>query len=162
MRRGSSCGTTGFIGRYDIVASVSCQIECSVPPVLAGSDIKRWGVVVSASVADSDGGDVYGADNRELIETFFTALSQGRYDDAQKLVRPQATWWMLAKRGPVDPAGWFAGFAQLFPAGVQFELEGTTSEGPRIAVRAVARGTTVTRPRVRQRPSTSFSRSRTA
>lgn len=114
------------------------------PAGLAGSDIKRWGVVVSASVADSDGGDVYGADNRELIETFFTALSQGRYDDAQKLVRPQATWWMLAKRGPVDPAGWFAGFAQLFPAGVQFELEGTTSEGPRIAVRAVARGTTVT------------------
>ena len=84
------------------------------------------------------------SDNRELIETFFGALSQGRYLDAEKLLAPQAAWWMLAKRDYVDPAAWFAGFAKVFPTGLHFELEGTTSEGRRIAVRSVARGRTAT------------------
>jgi uncharacterized protein len=83
------------------------------------------------------------ADNRKVVEMFFSALSQGRYNDAEKFLTPQASWWMLAKRGHVDKADWFAGFAKVLPDGLNFELEGTTCEGARIAVRAVARGTTV-------------------
>lgn len=81
--------------------------------------------------------------NRELVETFFSALSQGRYGDAEKLVRPEVTWWMLAKRGYVDSSSWFAGLADMFPTGLRFDIEGCTSEGQWIAVRSVARGTTV-------------------
>lgn len=82
--------------------------------------------------------------NREIVTAFFNALSEGRYGDAEKLLSPQATWWMLAKRGHIDPSGWFAGLATMFPGGLGFELQDCTSEGKRIAVRAAARGTTAT------------------
>jgi ketosteroid isomerase-like protein len=101
-------------------------------------------VDVSTSVVVSDGGDARDSDNLGLISTFFTALSEGRYDEAQAQLSPQASWWVLHRRGNVDPALWFAGFKQLFPDGLRFELLGTTEQGPRIAVRAIARGTTVT------------------
>jgi ketosteroid isomerase-like protein len=99
---------------------------------------------VSTSVAVSDGGDAQQSDELNLIFAFFTALSEGRYADAQALLVPQANWWVLHKRGYVDPAIWFSGLAQMFPEGLHFEVEGATAEGPRIAVRAAARGTTVT------------------
>jgi ketosteroid isomerase-like protein len=99
---------------------------------------------VSTSVAVSDGGDAQQSENLNLILAFFAALSEGRYDDAQALLRPQASWWVLHKRGNVDPAIWFSGLAKLFPEGLPFTVVGTTVEGPRIAVRAEASGKTVT------------------
>jgi ketosteroid isomerase-like protein len=99
---------------------------------------------VSTSVAVSDGGDAQQSESLNLILAFFTALSEGRYDDAQALLRPQASWWVLHRRGCVDPAVWFSGFAKLFPEGLEFKVVGTTVEGPRIAVRAEASGRTVT------------------
>jgi ketosteroid isomerase-like protein len=99
---------------------------------------------VSTSVAVSNGGDAQQSENLNLILAFFAALSDGRYDDAQSLLRPQATWWVLHKRGYVDPAIWFSGLANLFPEGLQFKVVGTTVEGPRIALRAEASGKTVT------------------
>jgi ketosteroid isomerase-like protein len=99
---------------------------------------------VSTSVAVSEGGDAQQSESLNLILAFFTALSDGRYDDAQALLLPEATWWVLHRRGCVDPAVWFSGFANLFPEGLQFEVVGTTVEGPRIAVRAEASGRTVT------------------
>jgi len=99
---------------------------------------------VSTSVAVSDGGDAQQSDELNLIFAFFTALSEGRYADAQALLVPQANWWVLHKRGYVDPAIWFSGLAQMFPEGLQFEVVGTTVEGPRIAVRAEASGRTAT------------------
>ena len=99
---------------------------------------------MSTSVAVSNGGDAQQSENLNLILAFFAALSDGRYDDAQSLLRPQATWWVLHKRGYVDPAIWFSGLANLFPEGLQFKVVGTTVEGPRIALRAVASGKTVT------------------
>jgi ketosteroid isomerase-like protein len=99
---------------------------------------------VSTSVAVSDGGDAQQSENLNLILAFFAALSDGRYDDAQALLRPQASWWVLHKRGYVDPAIWFSGLANLFPEGLQFKVVGTTVEGPRIAVRAEASGKIVT------------------
>jgi ketosteroid isomerase-like protein len=99
---------------------------------------------VSTSVAVSDDGDAQQSENLNLILAFFAALSDGRYDDAQALLRPQASWWVLHKRGYVDPAIWFSGLANLFPEGLQFKVVGTTVEGPRIAVRAEASGKTVT------------------
>jgi ketosteroid isomerase-like protein len=99
---------------------------------------------VSTSVAVSEGGDAQQSESLNLILAFFTALSDGRYDDAQALLRPEASWWVLHRRGCVDPAVWFSGFANLFPEGLQFEVVGTTVEGPRIAVRAEASGRTVT------------------
>jgi ketosteroid isomerase-like protein len=99
---------------------------------------------VSTSVAVSDGGDAQQSESLNLILAFFTALSEGRYDDAQALLRPEASWWVLHRRGCVNPAVWFSGFANLFPEGLQFEVVGTTVEGPRIAVRAEASGRTVT------------------
>jgi ketosteroid isomerase-like protein len=99
---------------------------------------------VSTSVAVSDGGDAQQSESLNLILAFFTALSDGRYDDAQALLRPQASWWVLHRRGCIDPAVWFSGFAKLFPEGLQFDVVGTTVEGPRIAVRAEASGRTVT------------------
>jgi ketosteroid isomerase-like protein len=101
-------------------------------------------VDVSTSAAVSDGGDARQSDNLNLILRFFTALSKGRYDDAQALLIPRASWWVLHKRGYVDPAVWFSGLAELFPEGLRFEIVGATVQGPRCAVRAVARGTTVT------------------
>jgi ketosteroid isomerase-like protein len=98
---------------------------------------------VSTSVAVSEGGDAQQSESLNLILAFFTELSDGRYDDAQALLRPEATWWVLHRRGCVDPAVWFSGFANLFPEGLQFEVVGTTVEGPRIAVRAEASGRTV-------------------
>ena len=99
---------------------------------------------MSTSVAVSNGGDAQQSENLNLILAFFAALSDGRYDDAQSLLRPQATWWVLHKRGYVDPAIWFSGLANLFPEGLQFKVVGTTVEGPRIALRAEASGKTVT------------------
>jgi ketosteroid isomerase-like protein len=99
---------------------------------------------VSTSVAVSNGGDAQQSENLNLILAFFAALSDGRYDDAQSLLRPQVTWWVLHKRGYVDPAIWFSGLANLFPEGLQFKVVGTTVEGPRIALRAEASGKTVT------------------
>ena len=99
---------------------------------------------MSTSVAVSERGDAQKWESLNLILAFFTALSEGRYDDAQALLHPQASWWVLHKRGYVDPAIWFSGLAQMCPEGLQFEVEGATVEGPRIAVRAAARGTTVT------------------
>ena len=99
---------------------------------------------MSTSVAVSDDGDAQQSENLNLILAFFAALSDGRYDDAQALLRPQASWWVLHKRGYVDPAIWFSGLANLFPEGLQFKVVGTTVEGPRIAVRAEASGKTVT------------------
>ncbi|MFZ0716016.1 nuclear transport factor 2 family protein [Mycobacterium sp.] len=99
---------------------------------------------MSTSVAVSDGGDAQQSENLNLILAFFAALSDGRYDDAQALLRPQASWWVLHKRGYVDPAIWFSGLANLFPEGLQFKVVGTTVEGPRIALRAEASGKTVT------------------
>jgi ketosteroid isomerase-like protein len=99
---------------------------------------------VSTSAAVSDGGDAQQSESLNLILAFFTALSEGRYDDAQALLRPQASWWVLHRRGCVDPAVWFSGFAKLFPEGLEFKVVGTTVEGPRIAVRAEASGRTVT------------------
>jgi uncharacterized protein len=95
-------------------------------------------------MAVSGGGDARQTDNVNLILRFFTALSNGRYDDAQALLLPQASWWVLHRRGHVDPTVWFSGFAKLFPEGLRFELSDATVQGPRIAVRAEARGTTVT------------------
>ena len=80
--------------------------------------------------------------NRAVVESFFAALSRGRYDDARKMVTSDATWWMLAKRGVVDPAAWFTAFEGSFPDGLPFEIEGLTNEGSMIAVRAHARATT--------------------
>ena len=99
---------------------------------------------MSTSVAVSNGGDAQQSENLNLILAFFAALSDGRYDDAQALLRPQASWWVLHKRGYVDPAIWFSGLANLFPEGLQFKVVGTTVEGPRIALRAEASGKTVT------------------
>jgi ketosteroid isomerase-like protein len=99
---------------------------------------------VSTSAAVSDGGDTRQSDNLNLILRFFTALSKGRYDDALAMLIPRASWWVLHKRGYVDPAVWFSGLAELFPEGLRFEIVGATVQGPRCAVRAVARGTTVT------------------
>lgn len=99
---------------------------------------------MSTSVAVSDGGDAQQSESLNLILAFFTALSEGRYDDAQALLRPQASWWVLHRRGYVDPAIWFSGLASVFPEGLVFEVVGTTVEGSRIAVRAEASGTTVT------------------
>jgi ketosteroid isomerase-like protein len=98
---------------------------------------------VSASLATSDGGDSPQADqNRQVVNRFFTALTEGRYRDAEEQVMPEATWWMLAKRECIDAVVWLAGFAKAFPDGLMFELEDSTSEGSRIAVRALARGVT--------------------
>ena len=99
---------------------------------------------MSTSVAVSDTGDAQKLESLNLILAFFTALSEGRYDDAQALLHPQASWWVLHRRGYVKPAVWFSGFATLFPEGLQFEVVGTTVEGPRIAVRAEASGRTAT------------------
>jgi ketosteroid isomerase-like protein len=99
---------------------------------------------VSTSVAVSDDGDTQQSESLNLILRFFTALSEGHYDDAQALLRPQASWWVLHRRGCVDPGVWFSGLAKMFPEGLQFEVVGTTVEGPRIAVRAEASGRTVT------------------
>lgn len=95
-------------------------------------------------MALSGGGDAHQTDNVDLILRFFTALSNGRYDDAQVLLTPRASWWVLHKRGYVDPALWFSGLATLFPEGLRFEIVGVTVQGPRVAVRAEARGTTAT------------------
>ena len=95
---------------------------------------------MSASLATSDGGDSPQADqNRQVVNRFFTALTEGRYRDAEEQVMPEATWWMLAKRECIDAVVWLAGFAKAFPDGLMFELEDSTSEGSRIAVRALAR-----------------------
>jgi ketosteroid isomerase-like protein len=99
---------------------------------------------VSTSVAVSDRGGAQRPDSLNLILRFFIALSEGRYDDAQALVHPQASWWVLHRRGCVDPAVWFSGLANMFPEGLLFEVVGTTVQGPRIAVRAEAFGRTVT------------------
>lgn len=99
---------------------------------------------MSTSVAVSGAGDARQSDNLNLISRFFTALSNGRYDDAHAMVRSGASWWVLHRRGPVDPAVWFSGFAKVFPEGLGFEILGATEQGPQIAVRAEARGTTVT------------------
>jgi len=99
---------------------------------------------MSTSVAVSDRGDAQKWESLNLILAFFTALSEGRYDDAQALLHPQASWWVLHRRGCVKPAVWFSGFATLFPEGLQFEVVGTTVEGPQIAVRAEASGRTAT------------------
>src|SRR5258705_12341190 len=66
---------------------------------LVRSDVKEDGVDVSASVAVSGGGDARQSDNVNLILRFFTALSKGRYDDAQTLLVPRASWWVLHRRG---------------------------------------------------------------
>ena len=99
---------------------------------------------MSTSVAVSDRGEAQRPECVNLILGFFLALSEGRYDDAQALVRPQASWWVLHRRGYVNPAVWFSGLAKVFPEGLQFEVVGTTVQGPRIAVRAEASGRTVT------------------
>lgn len=99
---------------------------------------------MSTSVAVSEGGDARQSDILNLILRFFTALSKGRYDEAQTLLLPQASWWVLHRRGNVEPSVWFSGFAQLFPEGLEFAILDTTVQGRRIAVRAAARGTTVT------------------
>jgi ketosteroid isomerase-like protein len=95
-------------------------------------------------VAVSDRGEAQRPECLNLILRLFIALSEGRYDDAQALVRPQASWWVLHRRGYVNPAVWFSGLAKVFPEGLQFEVVGTTVQGPRIAVRAEASGRTVT------------------
>ena len=82
------------------------------------------------------------ADNRQVVGLFFTALSEGRYDDARRMLTTDATWWMLSKRDCVDPATWFAGFQAFFPQGLAFDVEGLTTEGTRIAVRARAAAVT--------------------
>src|SRR5260370_34327305 len=115
---------------------------------LVRSDVKEDGVDVSVSVAVSGGGDARQSDNVNLILRFFTALSKGRYDDAQTLLVPRASWWVLHRRGYVDPATWFSGLAKLFPEGLRFEIVGVTVQEPRVAVRAVARGPTGTGPAV--------------
>jgi ketosteroid isomerase-like protein len=99
---------------------------------------------VTTSVAVSDREDAQRPESLDLILRFFVALSEGRYDDAQALVRPQASWWVLHRRGCVDPAVWFSGLAKMFPDGLLFKVIGTTVEGPRIAVRTEASGRTVT------------------
>jgi ketosteroid isomerase-like protein len=99
---------------------------------------------VSTSVAVSGRGKAQRPECLNLILRFFIALSEGRYDDAEALVSPQARWWVLHRRGWVDPAVWFSGLAKMFPEGLQFEVVGTTVQGPRIAVRAEAFGRTVT------------------
>jgi uncharacterized protein len=99
---------------------------------------------VSTSVAVAEGGGAQRTEILNLIVRFFASLSEGRYDDARFLLLPGASWWVLHRRGHVDPDIWFSGFAKVFPDGLQFEVVGTTVEGPRIAVRAEASGTTVT------------------
>lgn len=81
-------------------------------------------------------------DNRVVVELFFKALSDGRYDNARRMLTADATWWMLSKRDYVDPATWFAGFQAFFPQGLAFDIEGLTNEGTRIAVRARAAAVT--------------------
>ena len=106
---------------------------------------------MSTSVAVSERGDAQKWESLNLILAFFTALSEGRYDDAQALLHPQASWWVLHRRGCVKPAVWFSGFATLFPEGLQFEVVGTTVRG---AADRGARGGVRQdgdRPRVRQR-----------
>ena len=99
---------------------------------------------MSTPVEVSDGGDARQSGNLNLIARFFSALSEGRYDDAQTLLLPRASWWVLHRRGYVDPAVWFSGFAKVFPEGLGFEIVDALVQGPRIAVRAAARGTTLT------------------
>jgi uncharacterized protein len=90
-----------------------------------------------------EAGEVTGlTDNRKVVGMFFAALSDGRYDDARHMLTADATWWMLSKRDFVEPATWFAGFEAFFPRGLEFEIDGLTNEGPRIAVRARASAVT--------------------
>jgi ketosteroid isomerase-like protein len=114
-------------------------------PKLPTFDCEGEVEVVSTSLTDSHGGDVRPADeNREAISRFFAALSEGRYQDAEAQLVPGATVWKVATRDYIDPGHWLSGFAKVFPDGLPFELEGATSEGETIAVRARARGVTST------------------
>jgi ketosteroid isomerase-like protein len=98
---------------------------------------------VSTSEAIPAPRDVASSKNREVVTTFLQALSQGRYSEAQRLVRPNAQFWTLGKRDFVDAAKWFGGLVSMFPDGLPFNIEGAVSQGRHIAVRCVARGATV-------------------
>jgi ketosteroid isomerase-like protein len=98
---------------------------------------------VSTSEAIPAPGDVASSKNREVVTTFLQALSRGRYGEAQLLVNPGARFWTLGRRDFVDSSHWFAGLVSMFPDGLLFDVEGAVSEGRHIAVRCVARGTTV-------------------
>jgi ketosteroid isomerase-like protein len=96
---------------------------------------------VSAATASSPVGDSPSPPNNRVVTAFFSALTEGRYDDAAGLVAPNATWWVLGKRDYVDPGDWLAALSELFPNGLGFTLDRVTEGATRIAVQASGRAT---------------------
>src|ERR1700752_2015709 len=106
---------------------------------------------MSTSVAVSERGDAQKWESLNLILAFFTALSEGRYDDAQALLHPQASWWVLHRRGWVGAAASVLGFRPPVSRGAsvrsrRHDGRGAADRGARGGVRQDG-----DRPRVRQR-----------
>jgi hypothetical protein len=72
-----------------------------------------------------------------LVRGYLDALSDGRLDDAERLLAGDGTYWMLSKRSAVPMHAWFAGYRKaadsLFGKGISFTITGLTIEGTRVA-----------------------------
>jgi ketosteroid isomerase-like protein len=77
------------------------------------------------------------ASPEHLVRSYLDALSDGRLDDAERLLADDGTYWMLSKRAAIPMQAWFAGYRKaadvLFTKGISFTVTEMTIEGPRVA-----------------------------
>jgi ketosteroid isomerase-like protein len=84
------------------------------------------------------------ASNKRLVESFIAAQSEGRLEDAWRLLDPAGTWWMLTERRAVPIARyielWNTLITRQFPNGLVLELKELTAEDDRVTARAESHG----------------------
>jgi ketosteroid isomerase-like protein len=74
--------------------------------------------------------------NKEIVRSFFTAITENRFEDAARLLAPDASWWSLARRAE-RPAlvqlGRIQGLAGEASSGMTFRLGSLTAEDDRVS-----------------------------
>jgi ketosteroid isomerase-like protein len=80
---------------------------------------------------------------KKTVRALLAAMSDGRLDDAEALLDPAGTWWMLANRTAAPAPAWFAGYrraaAALFTDGITFDVAQLTAEEDRVAAQVECR-----------------------
>lgn len=83
--------------------------------------------------------------NKQTVRDFFTAMGEGRFDDALAKMAPDAIWWVPTDQPggmtiPVDVMrGSIASFFNIFTKHPRFEFGRMTAEGDRVCFEQTSR-----------------------
>lgn len=88
---------------------------------------------------------------RQIVETYFSAITDGRFADAAAYLSPDVTMWILGEGswelgGQHDREGVMAIHKRVksrFPEGLKVILHGIYGDGPEIAVECETMGTRI-------------------